>query len=83
MKLHHLAALFALAAATTASHADAIIAPLDLSAGNASFGRNNAVGAFTDTYTFTLAGTAYFTAATASSASSGTQAAVIRSISPA
>lgn len=73
MKLHHLAALFALATTSSASLADAVTSALDLSMGNASIGRNNAVGDFTDTYTFTLAGSAFFTTATASSAASGTQ----------
>lgn len=73
MNLHHLATLAVLAAAGAASHADTVTAPLDLSLGNASFGRNNAIGSFTDTYTFTLAGSSYLTTATASSAASGTQ----------
>jgi hypothetical protein len=59
--------------ASSASHADAITLPLDLSQGNASFGRNNAVGSFVDTYLFSLLGTSYLLASTASSASSGLQ----------
>jgi len=73
MKLHHLFALAALATASTAGFADTITAPLDISQGNGSFGRNNAVGDFTDTYTFTLLGSSFFAAATASTAASGEQ----------
>ena len=73
MHLRHLAALGALAVLSTSSFADAVTTPLDLSQGNTGFGRNNAIGSFIDTYTFTLSGSSYFASATASSASSGTQ----------
>jgi hypothetical protein len=73
MKLRHLGALGLLALASTASLADTFTAPLDLSSGNTGFGRNNAIGAFTDTWTFTLAGSSWFVTSTASSAASGVQ----------
>jgi hypothetical protein len=68
-----LAACAALALCSTASQADAVTMPLDLSAGNASFGRDNAIGSFIDTYTFTLSGSAWMLAASASTATSGLQ----------
>ena len=63
----------ALAVATSSSFADAVVSALDLSSGNARFGRDNAVGSFMDTYTFTLANSAYLLSSTASSAASGSQ----------
>lgn len=63
----------ALAVASSASMADAVVSMLDLSNGNARFGRDNAVGSFMDTYTFSLASSAYLVSATASSAASGSQ----------
>ena len=68
-----LAAAAVLASVSLASQADTFTAPLDLSTGNTSFGRNNAVGSFVDTYTFTLTGSSYFLTGTASSAKSGLQ----------
>jgi|GEM_PF-1632209 len=62
-----------LAMAASSSFADAVVSMLDLSSGNARFGRDNAIGTFMDTYTFTLANSAYLLSSTASSAASGTQ----------
>lgn len=73
MKLHHLLTAVAIAACATSSFADSVTAPLDLSAGNAFFGRNNTVGQFVDTYTFALGSSYYLVSATASSAASGSQ----------
>ena len=73
MKLSKLLAATALAVAASASFADTYSAALDLSAGNASFGRNDALASFVDTYTFTLAGSSWLLAGTASSAASGSQ----------
>jgi hypothetical protein len=73
MKLHRLSALGLLALASSASMADTFSAALDLSAGNTGFGRSNAVGAFTDTWSFTLAGSSWYVTSTASSAASGLQ----------
>ena len=53
--------------------ADAVVSTLDLSTGNARFGRDETVSTFMDTYTFTLAGSAYLVSSTASSAASGPQ----------
>lgn len=72
MKTRSLIACALLATASAASHADTFTAALDLSAGNTSFGRNNAVASFIDTYTFTLLGSTLLTG-TASSARSGSQ----------
>ncbi len=72
----HLSKLFiaaALAVSGSSSFADNVTTALDLSAGNDFFGRNNAVGSFTDTYTFTLTGSAYYITSTSSSAQSGEQ----------
>ena len=63
----------ALAVAASSSFADAVVSMLDLSSGNARFGRDNAVGSFVDSYTFTLANSAYLLSSTASSAASGSQ----------
>ena len=71
MKLKTILTAAALAAASLSSFADTGGGPLDLSAGNASFGRDTASGSFVDTYSFTLAGMSYVTSGTASSASSG------------
>lgn len=70
MKTLALAAALALTAG--ASFADTFNGPLDLSDGNGSFGRDNAIGAFLDTYTFTLAGD-FLVSSTASSAAAGAQ----------
>ncbi len=63
----------ALAVGASSSFADTATAALDLSSGNVFFGRNNAVGSFTDTYTFSLTGSAYSITSTSSSAQSGAQ----------
>jgi len=63
----------ALAVGASSSFADSVTSALDLSAGNVFFGRNNAVGSFTDIYTFSLTGSTYFVSATSSSAQSGAQ----------
>ena len=73
MKTHTLIAAAVLAITSLSSHADTTTTALDLSAGNASFGRNNAIGIFTDTYTFTLLGSLFHLTGTASSSQSGTQ----------
>ena len=73
MKFRHAAALALLATASTVSLADTVTTPLDLSLGNTSFGRNNAIGSFVDTYTFTLTGSSFFVTSTASSAAAGLQ----------
>lgn len=62
-----------LAVAASASFADSVTTAIDLSDGNARFGRDNAIGSFTDIYTFTLANTSYLLSATASTAASGPQ----------
>lgn len=62
-----------LAVAASSSFADAVVSMLDLSTGNARFGRDDAVGSFMDTYTFTLLDSAYLVSSTASSAASGSQ----------
>jgi hypothetical protein len=54
MKLSKTLTAIALAVAASASMADTFTGPIDLSSGNAIFGRSDATGAFTDTYTFTL-----------------------------
>ena len=72
MKLRRLTALTLLALASGASFADNTTTPLDLSTGNATFGRNNAIGSFIDTFTFSLA-TSSFLTSSASSSASGTQ----------
>jgi hypothetical protein len=71
MKLKSILTASALAVASLSSLADTGGGPLDLSAGNASFGRDTASGSFIDTYSFTLSGSVYITSGTASSASSG------------
>ena len=73
MKLHKIFAATVLAVAASASFAVDFTSSLDLSSGNASFGRDNAVGTFHDVYFFTLTGSQYLLAATASSAASGLQ----------
>ena len=62
----------ALAVAASASYADTFTGPINLGSGNAFFGRNDAIGSFTDTYTFTLAGT-FSLSATATSVANGDQ----------
>jgi len=62
----------ALAVGAASSFADTTTTALDLSAGNVFFGRNDAVGSFTDTYTFSLTGP-YLVSVTSSSAQSGAQ----------
>jgi hypothetical protein len=62
-----------LATVSMASHADTFFATLDLSAGNTSYGRNNAVGSFTDTFSFVLAGSSFAVTSTASTAQSDAQ----------
>jgi hypothetical protein len=69
MKLARLAALTLLGAACTSSFADTTTTPLDISSGNALFGRNSAVGNFVDNYTFNLASTSFVTSSISSSAS--------------
>jgi hypothetical protein len=59
----------ALVLASAASHADTFIGALDLSAGGAHFGRDNAIGTFEDTYTFTLLAPGYLISSSATSAS--------------
>jgi hypothetical protein len=69
MKLARLAALALLGAACTSSFADTTTSPLDISSGNALFGRNNAMGNFVDNYTFNLASSSFLTSSVSSSAS--------------
>jgi hypothetical protein len=71
--LRRTALLGLLACASFAGHADSLTVPIDLSLGNAFFGRSTAIGSFVDTYSFTLTGSSYFVTASASSASSGAQ----------
>ena len=73
MTLNKILIAAALAVGASSSFADSVTSALDLSAGNTIFGRSNAIGSFTDTYTFTLAGSSFLTSATASSAQSGSQ----------
>jgi len=73
MKLRHALAFSLLATASTVGFADNFSAPIDLSSGNASFGRNNAVGVFVDIYTFTLADSSWFLTSSASTSASGVQ----------
>jgi hypothetical protein len=73
MNLHRAFVYSLLATASTAAFADTVNLPLDLTTGNASFGRNNAVGSFTDTYTFTLASSSWFLTSSASTSASGSQ----------
>ncbi len=63
----------ALAVGASSSFADTMTTALDLSSGNVFFGRNDAVGSFTDTYTFSITGSPYTVTATSSSAQSGAQ----------
>lgn len=66
MRIHHALASATLAVAALSAHADTGGGPLDLSTGNTFFGRSNAVGVFTDTYTFTIVGSPiYIVAGTA------------------
>ncbi len=62
----------ALAVAASASYADTFTGPIDLTPGNALFGRNDAIASFTDTYTFSLAG-AFSLSGTATSVANGSQ----------
>ena len=73
MKLKEIFVATSFALAASASMADAVVSMLDLSSGNARFGRDNAVGSFMDTYTFTLSNSAWLVSSTASSAASGKQ----------
>lgn len=73
MNLKKLCVATTLSVAASASFADAVLTTIDLSAGNARFGRDNTIGSFMDTYTFTLADSAYLLSSTASSAASGAQ----------
>ena len=73
MKLKNTFVAAALAVAASASFADTFASNLDLTAGNAFFGRNDASGSFVDTYSFTLLNTSFLVSATASSAASGDQ----------
>ena len=73
MKLKNTFVAAALALAASASFADTFAAGLDITAGNARFGRDNAIGSFVDTYSFTLTGASFLVSATASSAASGDQ----------
>lgn len=73
MKLSKTLTVIAFAAAASASYADTFTAPINLSSGNALFGRNDATSSFTDTYTFTLAGSFFSMTGTATSAANGTQ----------
>ena len=73
MKLTQLVAAVALTLTAAASFADTTTSALDLSTGNTSFSRNNAVGSFTDTYTFSITGTSFLTSGTATSVASGSQ----------
>jgi PEP-CTERM motif len=68
-----LIATLLLAVTPLLSHADSVFLPLDLSTGNTSFGRNNAIGSFIDTYSFSLLGSPFLVTSTASTARSGTQ----------
>ena len=72
MKLSKTLTAIALAVAASASYADTFSGPIDLSSSNASFGRDNAVGTFTDTYTFTLLGS-FSLSGTATSVANGDQ----------
>ncbi len=72
MSLKKALAATTLALVASASFADAVVSTIDLSTGNASFGRDNAMGTFMDTYMFTLAD-GYLLSSTASSAAVGAQ----------
>ena len=54
MTLSETLTAIALAVAASASFADTFTGAINLSSGNAFFGRNDTVETFTDTYTFTL-----------------------------
>ena len=71
MKLKNIFVATSLAFAASASMADAVVSMIDLSNGDGRFGRNNAVGSFTDTYTFTLPFTALLVSSTTGGAASG------------
>lgn len=73
MKLIRLISALALATVASTSFADTFSTSLDVSSGNVFYGRNNATGAFTDTYSFTLASSTYLINAVAGSTASGTQ----------
>ena len=72
MKLSKTLTTLALAVAASASYADTFTGPISLTSGNALFGRNDAIGTFTDTYTFSLAG-AFSLSGTATSVANGDQ----------
>lgn len=73
MQLKNILVAASLAVSASASMADAVVSMLDLSSGNARFGRDNAIGSFMNTYPFTLANSAYLVSSTASSAAPGSQ----------
>ena len=68
MTLSRSAITLAILMAASTSHADSFMGSLDLSAGSAHFGRDNAVGIFQDGYTFTLAEPGYLLSASAGTA---------------
>ena len=72
MTLSKTLSAIALAVAASASYADTFTGPISLASGNTMFGRNDAIGTFTDTYTFTLTG-AFSLSGTATSVANGDQ----------
>ena len=73
MTLSKILTEIALAVTASASFADTFTGPINLSSGNAMFGRNDANGSFTDTYTFTLSGNSFSMTGTATTAADGAQ----------
>jgi len=72
MKLNQICLAAVLAVATSSSFADAGGGALDLSTGSTAFSRTP-IGAFTDTWTFSLAGSSFLTSSTISSSAVGAQ----------
>lgn len=71
MKLNKIFLAAALAVAASSSFADTGGGPLNLSTGSTAFSRTP-IAAFTDTWTFSLAGTSFLTSSTLTSSSVGT-----------
>jgi len=72
MKLNKIFLAAALAVAASSSFADTGGGPLNLSTGSTAFSRTP-IGAFTDTWTFSLAGASFLTSSTISSSAVGAQ----------
>lgn len=71
IKAFRLFAAAALSLAASSCFADAVVLSLDLASGRSGFGRSDATGAFTDTYTFSLIGQYNLISASASNVSWG------------